>query len=125
MVCQRNLVFGEEDAERSSIFSHAEWVEQSIYRELGLDAREVPLRVDIARHIYRPHTAGPARHQNFLYDSARDRVRPLVDNQLFRHLPVSHRICRVYALVPEMGASIAQALDQLLGDHVLDDLTNM
>lgn len=125
MVCQRNLLFGEEDAERSSIFSHAEWVEQSIYRALGLDAHEVPLRVDIARHIYRPHTAGPARHQNFLYDSARERVRPLVDNQLFRHLPVSHRICRVYALVPEMGSSIAQAVDQLLGDHVLDDLTNM
>ena len=84
-----------------------------------------PLRVDIARHIYRPHTQGPARHQNFLFDSAHERVRPLSDHQLFRHLPVSHRICRVYTRSLTHAADVARALDALLGDQGLDDLTNM
>lgn len=125
MVCQRNLVFAEDDAERSSIFSQPQWVEQSLRRELGSSGPPMPLRIDIARHIYRPHTQGPARHQNHLYDSASDRVRPLADNQLFRHLPISHRICRVYSTTPSAGPQIAQVLDRLLGSLAQDDVTNM
>jgi hypothetical protein len=83
------------------------------------------LRVDLARHIYRPHTRGPARDQNFLYDSAHRQVRPLSDHQLFRHLPVSHRICRVYATSDEHARAIAGVLDDLLGPGGDDDLTNM
>ena len=93
--------------------------------ELGVGGQQLPLRVDLPRHIYRPHTQGPARHQNFLFDSARDRVRPLSDNQLFRQLPISHRICRVYCTTLELAAQIAQALDRLLGDRLFDDATNM
>ena len=88
-------------------------------------AEQMPLRVDIPRHIYRPHTQGPALHQNFLFDSAQDRVRPLSDNQLFRHLPVSHRICRVYAATLDAAPQVARALDHLLGQPSPDDLTNM
>ena len=125
MACQRNLVFQEGDAERASIFSRPELVEQSLTRELGGKLRDVPLRVDVARHIYRPHTLGPAKHQNFLYDSAQDRVRPLSDHQLFRHLPISHRICRVYTTSPAIAPQIARALDNLLGTRGQDDVTNM
>ncbi|MCA9170258.1 MAG: HD domain-containing protein [Planctomycetales bacterium] len=125
MVCQRNLVFQEGDAERASIFSQAEWVEQSLRRELSGELPNEPLRVDIARHIYRPNTRGPAEHQNYLYDSAQQRTRPLVDHQLFRELPVSHRICRVYAQRTEISPQIARALDGLLGTRGLDDVTNM
>jgi uncharacterized protein len=125
MACQRNLVFQEGDAERASIFSRPELVEQTLARELGSVVRDLPLRVDIARHIYRPHTQGPAKHQNFLYDSAQDRVRPLSDHQLFRHLPISHRICRVYTSSPGFAPQIARALDTLLGTRGQDDVTNM
>ncbi len=125
MACQRNLVFREGEAERASIFSHAPLVEQSLRAELGASWGDAPLRVDIARHIYRPHTQGPARHQNFLFDSAQERVRPLTDHQLFRHLPVSHRICRVYTRSLTHAADVARALDALLGNQGLDDLTNM
>lgn len=124
-VCQRNLVFDEGDAEGSSIFTRAKWVEESLHRELGTDEPTFPLRVDIPRHIYRPDTRGPSRDQNFLYDAAQDRVRPLADHQLFRHLPISHRICRVYTKSPEQGGRIAEALDRLLGTRAIDDVTNM
>jgi len=125
MVCQRSLVFAESDAERSSIFSDASLVESQLRRQLAADMRDVPLRVDVARHIYRPHTQGPAANQNYLFDTARGRVRPLSDNQLFRHLPVSHRICRLYAETLEQQAALTQALDALVGSAATDDLTNM
>ena len=125
MVCQRNLVFGEQDSEHASIFSEPDLVEQRVRKLLGSELREIPLRVDIPRHMYRPHTKGPAKNQNYLFDAARDRIRPLSDNQLFRHLPISHRICRIYAQDFQHAPAIAEALDSLLGPTGEDDLTNM
>lgn len=125
MVCQRSLVFDEQASESSSVFAQADWVEQAVRKELPDTLRDIALRVDVARHIYRPNTTGPARRQNYLYDSARDEVRPLSDNELFRHLPLSHRICRVYAESAEVAPAVAEAMDRLLGRHAVDDLTNM
>jgi uncharacterized protein len=124
MVCQRTVVYREDDPERSSIFSDAGMVEQQLRGALSGELKELPLRVDIARHMFRPHTSGPAAGQNFLYDSAHDRIRPLMANQLFRLLPVSQRICRVYAESSAHSAEIARAMDGLLGGTT-DDLTNM
>ncbi len=125
MLCQRNLVYAEGDAERASIFSQADFVEAQIRQSLPADLADMPLRVDIARHVYRPHDRGPAGIQNFLYDSAHDEVRPLRDHQLFRHLPVSHRICRVYAESDAHAGRIAAVLDALIGPGGTDDVTNM
>ncbi|MFO0913482.1 MAG: HD domain-containing protein [Pirellulales bacterium] len=124
-VCQRHVIFGESDNETASIFSDHQLVAQKLSSLLPAALKSLPLRVDIARHIYRPNTVGPAQHQNFLYDSATERVRPLTDNLLFRHLPISQRICRVYAESLDHAAEIAAALDTLLGPNRLDDLTNM
>jgi len=124
MVCQRNLVFGPGAIEQTSIFSDPQLVEQRIRRGLPEGLADLPLRVDIPRHIYRPHTHGPASHQNFLYDSAREAVRPLTDNQLFSRLPVSHRICRVYIQSPEHKREVTKAFNALLGP-ASDDATNM
>jgi len=125
MLCQRHLVFGENDVERSSIFSDSALVERQLRLQLPAELRDYPLRVDLARHIYRPHTAGPAAGQNFLYESSRGRIRPLTDDALFRRLPASHRICRVYATETTHRNEVASALDQLLGSGGSDDLTNM
>lgn len=125
MVCQRSLVFAGDDAERSSIFSDPAFVEQKIRQNLPDDLADVPMRVDIARAIFRPHTKGPTAGENFLYDSARDSIRPLTANQLFDRLPVSQRICRVYAESREHAAPLAAALDSLIGHGGDDDLTNM
>lgn len=125
MVCQRNMVFGKDDAEQSSIFSDHSLVELKLRQLLPAELRELPLKVDIARTIFRPHTAGPAGGQNFLYDSAQDRIRPLTANEFYQRLPMSHRLCRVYAPTTEHALPISIALDQLLGPGGVDDVTNM
>ncbi|HJN08032.1 MAG TPA: HD domain-containing protein [Pirellulaceae bacterium] len=125
MVCQRTLIFGEKDQERSSIFRDDKYVEVRIREALPAEHRELPIRVDIARHIHRPHTSGPASGQNYLYDSARDRIRPLTANELIQRIPVSYRICRIYGQSDRCAAELAMALDGLIGDGGVDDLTNM
>ena len=125
--CQRYLVFSERDSERSSIFADGRVVELKLRDELRRTdpaLGELPIRVDIARHIHRPHTQGPAPKQNFLFDSAAGRVRPLSADALYRQLPISHRICRIYAQSAEHNTLLAKALDNLLGSTE-DDLTNM
>ena len=51
--------------------------------------------------------------------------RPLVDDQLFRQLPLAHRICRVYVQDEAHAPQLAAALDALIGAGPADDLTNM
>jgi hypothetical protein len=125
MVCQRNLVFAAGDTERGSIFSDASFFEQALRRALPSVLGELPLRIDIARHLHRPDTRGPADGLNFLYDPNADKVRPLGDDQLFRQLPLAHRICRVYAETTEHAREIAAAVDSLIGPGAVDDVTNM
>jgi HD superfamily phosphohydrolase len=124
MVAQRTRVFAEGDAEQSSIFSDARFLEQKIREQLPAELRELPMRVDIARHMQRPHTRGPSGGQNFLYDSARDEVRPLDANELYSKLPTSQRICRIYAQAEDRAGELARALDTLIGGAT-DDTTNM
>ncbi len=125
MVCQRNLVFSESDRERSSIFGDREVVEKKLRENLPAELRGVPMRIDIARWIHRPHTRGPASGQNFLFDSARNTVRPLAVNEIYNRMPVSHRICRIYAQSNDNSQALAAALDTLIGGKAEDDLTNM
>jgi HD superfamily phosphohydrolase len=125
MACQRNLVFGADQAERGSIFSRAEFVERELRAQLPGDLAGLPLRVDLARHIHRPDTRGPSAGQNFLWDAARGEPRPLTDDQLFRQLPLAHRICRIYVEDLSHAPRLAAALDALVGPGGSDDLTNM
>jgi hypothetical protein len=62
--------------------------------------------------------------QNYLYDPVTG-VHALTDDQLFRHLPLSHRIVRIYAENGEHAREIAALLDRLIGPGGTDDLTNM
>ena len=100
-------------------------VEQRLLAALPKGLQDLPIRVDIARHIFRPHTSGPAAGQNYLFDSAVHRVRPLTTNQLFERLPVSHRICRIYTQSDAHVPELSTALDSLIGGPGSDDLTNM
>jgi len=125
MVCQRHKVFAADDAEQSSIFSYEGAVESQIRDALSAEAAASPFRVDVARHIHRPHTLGPTAGMNFLYDSAQDQTRPLTDDQLFRQLPTSARIVRIYAHDDRYVGELTAALDKLLGPVSTDDVTNM
>lgn len=124
MVCQKNVVYDERDSEAASIFSDESLIEHKLRRVLPRELADLPLRVDISRHIHRPYTLGASTGQNFLYDSAQRRVRPLTTSELFKRLPVSHRICRIYAYDTTYAAELAKALDQISGG-TLDDVTNM
>jgi hypothetical protein len=126
-VYERNLTFGAADAEQTSIFSDAAMVEQAIRRALPHELRDVEMQIDLPRHIYRPHEGKATAGQNFLYTTS-GATRRLDDDQLFRQLPVAHRMCRVYLRKdppPEHVKAIATALDQLVGSGGEDDLTNM
>ena len=79
----------------------------------------------MARHVHRPETRGPAAGQNFLFDPAFGKPRPLDDDLLYRNLPVAHRICRIYAEDQQLATEITAALDRLIGPGGLDDFTNM
>lgn len=124
-VCQRNLVFGAGESEQSSIFTDPKIVEAKIREMVPAALRDVPLRVDIARAIMRPHTLGPAAGQNFLYDAATDQLKPLSANTLYKRLPHSHRLCRIYAPSTEHSVEITKAVDALVGGASVDDVTNM
>jgi hypothetical protein len=125
MVCQRSLLYQQGDLEAASIFSSEQMVEQALRERLSGPAAEAEVRVDIARHLFRPHTQGPAAGQNFLFDAASESVRPLESHRLFDGLPLSHRICRVYSTSRELDVPITAALDSLLGGGAVDDLTNV
>ena len=125
MAAERTVFYGNAFGERGTIFSRADFFEASLRELLPRDLRQIPLRVDLARHVHRPGTRGPAAGQNFLYDAARNQIRDLTDSELLRSVPQSYRLCRVYAETTEYDAILAGALDTLVGPNEADDRTNM
>ena len=126
-VYERNLIFREHDPERTSIFNDPRIVEHAIREALPRELADVDMQIDLPRHIYRPHEGKASAGQNFLL-GATGAIRRLDDDQLFRQLPVAHRMCRVYLrkdAPAEHVAAIGAALDQLVGSGGEDDLTNM
>ena len=102
--------------------------EQALRAELPAELRDMPLKVDLPNYIDRPDPKTAAAGQNFLYRSASRQIRPLTDDELYMHLPVSQLVCRVYlpkGAPPEQYAAVSTALDQLLGSTGDDDVTNM
>jgi len=91
---------------------------------LPRDLREIPLRVDVARHYHRPSARRPSGGQNFLLNAGEESVQELNDDELFRSLPTSFAIFRVYTKDHRHDAAIIKALGSLLGDAA-DTKTNM
>jgi hypothetical protein len=86
--------------------------------------KDIPLRVDVARHYHRPSARRPAGGQNFLLNPGEETVQELNDDELFRSLPTSFAIFRVYSKNHRHDGSIVRALNSLLGDAG-DTKTNM
>lgn len=125
MVCQRNLSFAEDQSESSSVFSSPGVLSECIRERLPHHLKQLPFQVDLARHIHRPHTVGATAGMNFYYESASRRIRPLTTHGLYRKLPISHTIARVYARDEEHAALFAAILDDITGAPAEDDITNM
>ena len=125
MACERTIFFAPGESEESSIFSNQQLFEAAVRSRLPEALRRLPLRFDPARHVHRPGAEAPAAGQNFLYDPATGQVRSLDARELFRQIPLSYRICRIYAEDHRHNAELAAAMDQLLGASRTDDATNM
>jgi hypothetical protein len=93
--------------------------------QLPPELADLPLRFDPARHVHRPGTHAPAAGQNFLCDSSTGQIRRLDDRELFRQIPLSYRICRIYAEDDRHNAALAAAMDRLTQGSHTDDVTNM
>lgn len=105
-----------------------ELAEQAIRGELPAPMRDILLKIDLPNYIDRPDPKTAAAGQNFLYRSAQQQIRPLTDDELYKHLPVSQLACRIYLpkdAPAEHAAAVSVALDTLLGSASDDDLTNM
>jgi hypothetical protein len=127
-VYERNLTFSASDSEQTSIFSDPEMVERRLRANMPPEMRDIELQIDLPRHIYRPHSGKASAGQNFLQRGATGEIRLLTDDQLFRQLPVTHRMCRVYlrhGAPREQSVAVSAALDALVGAGGEDDLTNM
>jgi HD superfamily phosphohydrolase len=102
--------------------------ERAIRDELPADLADLPMKIDLPHYIDRPDPKTAAAGQNFLYRSAQQQLRPLTDDELYKHLPLSQLACRVYLpkqAPPEHAKAVSMALDALLGSAGDDDLTNM
>jgi len=125
MVCERTIFFAPGQPEMASVFSDKEVFEAAIRKRLHPELRDLPLRIDTASHVHRPGAHMPAAGQNYLYDPVTQRIRSLEDRELFRRIPQSSRLCRIYALDHRHAQPLAAAMDQLTGTGGMDDLTNM
>ena len=125
MACERTIFFQPGQAEQTSVFSSERLFEAAVRGHLPPELRDLPLRFDPARHVHRPGAEAPAAGQNFVYDSATGQIRSLDDRELFRQIPVSYRICRIYAEDDRHNAELADAMDQLIGGDNTDETTNM
>ncbi len=124
MAVERSFNFHTTAAERMTIFSEPDLVSNRVRDRLAPEDRDIPLNVDVARHYHRPSERLPAGGQNFLLDVASSVPQELDDDELFRALPVSFIVVRVYTRDHQHDAAVAAALNAVLGDAI-DAKTNM
>ena len=125
LACERTIVFEEGQSEDATVFSDEKLFEEAFRKRLPQHLRDLPLRFDPARHVYRPGSYAPTAGQNFLYDSATGEIRPLADRELFRQIPLSYRICRVYTQRVEYRKLLARILDAMIRGEPADEVTNV
>jgi HD superfamily phosphohydrolase len=125
LAAETTLLFPEGQREQTSVFASADTFRQAVVRALPEPLREIPFEVDIARHLHRPDSHKPTALQNYLYDAAANKIRNLEEEELFRYIPQSYRICRIYTKIPEHIPFLVKALGTLTGGNGDDDETNM
>ena len=120
---ERTVNFATARAERTSLFSTPDVLLELVRRQLPEDIADVELQVDLAQHYMRPSEQSATAHHNWLA-TATGQPGPLYRDDLFRQVPVSFAIFRIYARSREHRDPLARALDSLLGQHGDAD-TNM
>jgi uncharacterized protein len=124
MAVERTVNFHTAGAERMSIFSAPDLVLQRVRERLPKAICNMPLRIDVARHYHRPSGRLPAGGQNYLFDPAAGVPQELSDDELFKALPLSFLVFRIYSQDHRHDASLHGALASVLG-AATDARTNM
>lgn len=124
MAVERTLNFHTTAAERMTIFSEPQLVLKRVRDRLPRAIREIPLSIDVAKHYHRPSGHLPTGGQNHLYDPGNETIQVLNDDELFRALPVSFLIFRIYCQTHDHDAELNAALQAVLGE-AMDAKTNM
>ncbi|GIX04673.1 MAG: hypothetical protein KatS3mg114_0542 [Planctomycetaceae bacterium] len=124
MACEKLLHFHSGAADRTTIFSEPDLVLKRVRERLPSSLREIPLKIDVARHYHRPSGRLPAGGQNFVLDPGVGEPQELHDDELFRSLPVSFCLIRLYSHDHRHDRDLYQALSSVLGE-VADAITNM
>ncbi|MCA9060697.1 MAG: metal-dependent phosphohydrolase, partial [Planctomycetaceae bacterium] len=125
MACERTMHFHSGQAESTSIFTAPELVERRVREHLPTELRRIPMRIDVARHYHRPSARRPTGKQNFWYDPATTESHELDDDELFRSLPTSFIIFRIYSRDHGYDRELSNALQRVAGGSGGDTKTNM
>ena len=125
MASERTMHFHTGQAESTTIFSEPELVERRVREYLPESLKEIPLRIDVARHYHRPSARKPSGKQNFWFDPASGESHELDDDELFRSLPTSFIIFRIYSRDHGYDREISAALQKVAGGSGGDTKTNM
>lgn len=125
LACETTVLFKQGVKEQASIFGSPATFEAAIREQLPSQKQEIALKIDIARHLHRPDSSLPSSGMNFLYDPAVEKVRRLDEEELFKYIPQSFRICRIYAENLDDRPILAGALEKLTKASGIDDATNM
>ena len=123
MSCERTINFHSTNAENTNIFTAPDLVESKVREKLPEAIRDVDLKIDVAKHYHRPSASRPSGGQNYVLDSTNE-TRELNDDELFRGLPTSFLIFRIYAKNHDHDTELNQALASVVG-AVTDSKTNM
>lgn len=124
MAVERTLNFHNPMAERMTIFSEPDLVLRRVREKLPTHLKEIRLNIDVAKHYHRPSGRLPAGGQNYLFDPALNYVQELNDDELFKAIPISFLIFRIYCQTHENDPQLNKALNSVLGD-AMDAKTNM
>ena len=125
MACERTMHFHSGQAESTTIFSEPDLVERRVREFLPKHLREIPLRIDVAKHYHRPSARKPAGKQNYWFDPASGLSFELDDDELFRSLPTSFIIFRIYSRDHAYDRELNAALQKVAGGSGGDTKTNM
>ncbi|MDR2171443.1 MAG: HD domain-containing protein [Planctomycetaceae bacterium] len=132
LATEKTILFQSGKGEHTSIFGNEQILKQMIIEKLPEQLRKIDFQIDCARHQLRTGIKNDFTNKqqninikNCLFDPSTKTIRPLEDEDLFRYIPQSYRICRIYAKNPEHIAPLAEAMNQITNNTELDTETNM
>jgi len=125
MAVEKSPFFDAGQSEKSSIFSKNKFLTEAVRDELPPELADLEFRVDIARLMQRPADHTPTEVRNFLCEQSTGKIVPLTDQEIFRFIPPSQRICRIFTKCEKHDAILGEIMDRLTGTKSQDDPTNM